>query len=73
MKMGEILIVTEFFDNITTEVVIGFHICEAPGNFVASILYLLGDKYRWHAQSLKDGVYHMAVHKWPDQRKLVNI
>jgi len=55
MKMREILIVTDFFDNITTEVVNGFHICEAPGNFVASILYLLGDKYRWHAQSLKNG------------------
>uniref|UniRef100_A0A6C0CB56 Ribosomal RNA methyltransferase FtsJ domain-containing protein n=1 Tax=viral metagenome TaxID=1070528 RepID=A0A6C0CB56_9ZZZZ len=58
MKMYEILTVTDFFDNISNDPVRGFHICEAPGNFIASIMYFLnkrGIKYDWRAQSLKDG------------------
>jgi len=58
MKMYEILTMTNFFDNLSDSVINGFHICEAPGNFIASIIYFLdkqGIKYNWHAQSLKDG------------------
>jgi hypothetical protein len=58
MKMYEILTVTDFFDNMSSDVVNGFQICEAPGNFIASIVHFLdkkGIKYNWHAQSLKDG------------------
>jgi len=59
MKMFEILTLTNFFDNFSEKIIDGFQICEAPGNFIASITYYLGRsriKYNWNAQSLKIGL-----------------
>jgi len=57
-KMREILVDTDFFDNLTrnqTKTITGFHTCEAPGAFVNSIVYWLQNmnvRYEWTAQSL---------------------
>ena len=61
IKMYELLFDTNFFNNLSEhKVVSGFHICEAPGNFINSILYYLKyntdiQKYDWTAQSLAAG------------------
>ena len=58
IKMYELLFDTRFFENLQNKkIVSGFHICEAPGNFINSIIYYLKyntniEKYDWKAQSL---------------------
>ena len=61
VKLYELYIETHFFDNLfagNKKDISGFHVCEAPGNFVNCTTYLLGKfdkKYVWHAQSLYEG------------------
>lgn len=57
LKMYELLYETHFFDNFMGSEVRGFHICEAPGNFITSIAHFIKHntkigKYNWTAQSL---------------------
>ena len=60
LKMFELLFDTEFLSNFKDlSVVKGFHICEAPGNFINSIIYYVKNNttiksYDWKAQSLAD-------------------
>lgn len=68
-KMYEILTETRFLENIslllaldpeTPKAIRGFHICEAPGNFINSIIYYIQKNvpqytYDWHSQSLAPG------------------
>jgi cap2 methyltransferase len=60
VKLWELYNETKYFDNIKQDTVKAFHICEAPGNFVASSMeYIKRDRdmsqYDWTAQSLYDG------------------
>ena len=59
VKMYEILNLTDFFSNQKNNTITGFHICEAPGNFISSITFYLNKKhkkYDWFAQSLRTGL-----------------
>jgi hypothetical protein len=60
LKMYEIICETNLIDN-TNKNVSGFHICEAPGNFVNSIIYYIKNntninEYKWNAQSLASDI-----------------
>jgi hypothetical protein len=57
MKMLELLIDTKFLDNIKPKEILGFHACEAPGNFINCIIYYtnkINKKYIWNANTLKE-------------------
>lgn len=59
-KLYELYAETHFFDNLNKNKISGFHICEAPGNFIMSTMYYLKKKtsvkeYIWNAQSLYEG------------------
>jgi len=54
MKMYEMIIQCNFVESFGNKIT-GFHICEAPGNFINAMIYHIGSKnkqYEWHAQSL---------------------
>lgn len=54
LKVHEIIQITQIFD-LTKKQITGFHVCEAPGNFIKSIEYYLhihNIKYKWNAQTL---------------------
>lgn len=60
VKLREIYIDTNYFSNLlqNSRKINVLHICEAPGNFVASSLHYAKTnnfEYNWTAQSLKDG------------------
>lgn len=58
IKLFELYKETKYFDNIKNKTVKGFHICEAPGNFISSSIYYLKNtnkSYDWTAQSLVKG------------------
>lgn len=60
LKMYELYKETRYFDNLGDDNIKGFHLCEAPGNFISSTInYLSNDnkKYEWNAQSLKSGFW----------------
>lgn len=57
IKMFELLFDLHFFDNFKNDTIKGFHICEAPGNFINAITYYTKKmtnirNYLWRAQSL---------------------
>lgn len=59
-KMYELLYSTKYFDNLKSNTVTALHICEAPGNFIASTLHYTQNNtqikhYDWKAQSWKGG------------------
>lgn len=65
LKMQELLVTTNFFENIikhnkskNKDTIDSLHICEAPGNFINSCNYYVTNhtnmKYNWMAQSLQD-------------------
>ena len=56
LKMRELIVDLNLIDP-TVNTFTTFHICEAPGNFIASIMYYINTKtsiknFVWHAQSL---------------------
>lgn len=54
MKMYEMIVQCNFVESFGQKVT-GFHICEAPGNFINAMIYHMKSKdktYDWHAQSL---------------------
>lgn len=59
IKMYELLSETGILDKYSDELKV-FHICEAPGNFINSMIYFIKSnkpnikKYTWNAQSLHD-------------------
>lgn len=60
IKLWELYKETKYFDNIKTDTIKAFHICEAPGNFVASSMEYIKrhpdmSQYDWTAQSLYEG------------------
>jgi len=65
VKMYELCSRTNYFDNLIEDTknkksseIRGFHVCEAPGNFINSISCFLERrqyKYKWNAQSLRMG------------------
>lgn len=60
LKIYEIYNNTNFFDNLNKDKVKAFHLCEAPGNFIAGTLFYTKHntdikEYDWYAQSLVDG------------------
>lgn len=60
IKLYELYGSTNYFDNLinNNKKIRALHICEAPGNFVASSIHYtskLGLEYDWTAQSLVDG------------------
>ena len=60
MKMYELLVQCNFIENFTRTFT-GFHICEAPGNFINAIMYysqINNKKYVWNAQSLNPNDSH---------------
>lgn len=60
IKLYELYRETNFFDNLTKKSIKSFHICEAPGNFIASTIYYIDkntdiQQYIWNAQTLYEG------------------
>uniref|UniRef100_A0A6C0C5I8 Ribosomal RNA methyltransferase FtsJ domain-containing protein n=1 Tax=viral metagenome TaxID=1070528 RepID=A0A6C0C5I8_9ZZZZ len=54
MKMYEMIMQCNFVESFGHKIT-GFHICEAPGNFINAMIYHIhskGKQYEWHAQSL---------------------